>query len=93
LKSCVASDLVLFRTSTLLVHLLTGGGLAKLFFGIDSSVDPKLAQSTGAFFYALLAGVMTQWLIDPDHAPSASDLTQALLAVAAGGEPIGAKRR
>jgi AcrR family transcriptional regulator len=68
-------------------------GLAELFLGIDGSVDPKLAQSTGGFFYALLAGVMTQWLIDPENAPSASDLTKALLAVAAGAGPIGAKRR
>jgi hypothetical protein len=37
----------------------------------------------GSFHLALLSGVMAQWLIDPDHAPSARDLAQALQTVAA----------
>ena len=57
-------------------------GLARLFLGIDDAVDPKAAQDAGAFYYALLAGVMIQWLIDPENAPSAADLVNGLRIVA-----------
>jgi AcrR family transcriptional regulator len=60
-------------------------GLARLFLGIDNSVDPKSARDAGALYYAMLAGVMTQWLIDPAHAPSASELTNGLRIVVSGG--------
>ncbi len=48
-------------------ELLGGGG------------DPAL----GSFFYALMAGVLVQWLVDPDRAPSAADLTEALRQISA----------
>jgi AcrR family transcriptional regulator len=51
-------------------------GLARLFLGIPD--DRRTAQDAGAFYYALLAGVMIQWLIDPDKAPSAADLVHGL---------------
>jgi AcrR family transcriptional regulator len=60
-------------------------GLASLFLGIDQATDPRAAQDAGAFYYALLAGVMTQWLIDPDHAPSATELANGLRIVSSGG--------
>lgn len=53
-------------------------GLAKLFLDIDGAADPQAAHDAGSFYYALLAGVMIQWLIDPDHAPSASELVNGL---------------
>jgi AcrR family transcriptional regulator len=56
-------------------------GLAKLFQGLEPD-DPS-ALGVGSFYYALLTGVMAQWLIDPDRAPSASDLTKALKVIAA----------
>jgi AcrR family transcriptional regulator len=59
-------------------------GLASLFLGTDASTDRKSAQDAGAFCYALLAGVMTQWLIDPDHAPSATDLVNGLRIISGG---------
>jgi hypothetical protein len=37
----------------------------------------------GSFYLALLPDVMAQWLIDPKHAPSARDLTQALQTIVA----------
>jgi hypothetical protein len=37
----------------------------------------------------LLPGVMAQWLIDPDHAPSGRDLAEALRAIVA---DVGADR-
>jgi AcrR family transcriptional regulator len=60
-------------------------GLARLFLGIDSEVDPNAAQDAGAFYYALLAGVMTQWLVDPAQAPSASQLANGLRIISVGG--------
>ncbi|MBX6363068.1 MAG: TetR/AcrR family transcriptional regulator [Gemmatimonadetes bacterium] len=44
----------------------------------DAAADPDRARTTGAFFQALLLGVMAQWLIDPDRAPSGHDLGAAL---------------
>jgi AcrR family transcriptional regulator len=51
-------------------------GLARLFLGITG--DQRSSQDAGAFYYALLAGVMIQWLVDPDKAPSAADLVHGL---------------
>jgi AcrR family transcriptional regulator len=51
-------------------------GLARLFLGITG--DRRMAQDAGAFYYALLAGVMIQWLVDPDKAPSAAELVHGL---------------
>jgi AcrR family transcriptional regulator len=49
--------------------------LATLF---DSFASPESARLVGSFHQALLGGVMTQWLIDPDQAPSARELTEAV---------------
>jgi hypothetical protein len=32
----------------------------------------------GSFYQALMSGVMVQWLIDPERAPSGRDLAEAL---------------
>jgi len=53
-------------------------GLASLFHNIDATLDEKSAWVVGSFYLALLPGVMAQWLIDPEHAPSARDLADAL---------------
>lgn len=60
-------------------------GLAKLFQGLDAT-DPS-ALAIGSFYYALMTGVMAQWLIDPERAPSASDLGEALRVIIADLEP------
>jgi hypothetical protein len=41
----------------------------------------------GSFHQALLTGVMAQWLIDPDSAPSGHDLAGALRIIMTVGEP------
>jgi hypothetical protein len=41
-------------------------------------------------YQALLSGVLVQWLIDPDRAPSAADLVTALQAIAG---QLGAEQR
>jgi AcrR family transcriptional regulator len=53
-------------------------GLASLFHNIDTTLDEKSAWVVGSFYLALLPGVMAQWLIDPEHAPSGRDLADAL---------------
>lgn len=53
-------------------------GLAALFAGVDPQVEPERARRLGSFYYAILGGLMTQWLVDPDGAPSGPDLAAAL---------------
>jgi AcrR family transcriptional regulator len=54
-------------------------GLASLFLNRDvTEIDEQTARTTGAFYHALMSGLMAQWLINPKQALSAHDLTQAL---------------
>ncbi len=59
-------------------------GLAELFHGIDSGTEPHLAQTVGSFYQALLTGVMAQWMLDPERAPTGRDLAEALRLVSGG---------
>ncbi|GGV96073.1 TetR family transcriptional regulator [Streptomyces gelaticus] len=59
-------------------------GLAENMLGIDPERDPEKARVAGLFCQALLAGVMVQWLMDSESAPSAQDLTDGLKAVLEG---------
>lgn len=52
--------------------------LAELFTDVDAQAEPERARQVGSFYYAILSGLMTQWLVDPDTAPSGSDLAAAL---------------
>ncbi|MDX2297444.1 MULTISPECIES: TetR/AcrR family transcriptional regulator [Streptomyces] len=64
----------------------TGGrrGLAALLLDADEGdVDDATARTLGAAQMALFAGLMTQWLTDPDQAPGATDITAGLRALAA----------
>jgi AcrR family transcriptional regulator len=58
-------------------------GLAALFHHLDPTLDEKKAWVVGSFYLALLPGVMAQWLIDPEHAPSGRDLAEALRTIVA----------
>jgi hypothetical protein len=58
-------------------------GLASLFHHIDPTLDEQKAWVVGSFYLALLPGVMAQWLIDPDHAPTGRDLAEALRTITA----------
>jgi AcrR family transcriptional regulator len=58
-------------------------GLAALFHHLDPALDQRTAWVVGAFYLALLPGVMAQWLIDPEHAPSGHDLADALRTIVA----------
>jgi AcrR family transcriptional regulator len=52
--------------------------LAELFTDVDAQAEPERARQLGSFYYAILSGLMTQWLVDPDSAPSGNDLATAL---------------
>jgi AcrR family transcriptional regulator len=56
-------------------------GLAEIFHRLDPAADKAEALRLGSFHQALLGGVAAQWLVDPDTAPSARDLTRALRAI------------
>jgi AcrR family transcriptional regulator len=57
--------------------------LASMFLNKEqSAISERTAQTIGKFHHALLSGLIMQWLIDPEHALSARDLTEALLSIA-----------
>lgn len=60
-------------------------GLAALFLGRPPVTAAD--RAVGAFHYALMTGVIAQWLIDPDRAPTAAELVEALKRIAAGTAP------
>ncbi|CAN5283586.1 TetR/AcrR family transcriptional regulator [soil metagenome] len=53
-------------------------GLADLFQRPNRVADAAADRAVGAFHYALMTGVIAQWLISPEKAPSAKDLARAL---------------
>jgi AcrR family transcriptional regulator len=73
---------------------------ARALGGLDPDGDDReVARAVGSLHQALLSGVLVQWLIDPDRAPSAVGLAAALQAITsqigagqrteAGGSPVG----
>jgi len=59
-------------------------GLAALFQKMDESmVDERLARTVGSFYLGLLSGVMVQWLVDPERAPTGRELAEALRTILA----------
>ncbi|MBE3012399.1 TetR/AcrR family transcriptional regulator [Microbispora sp. NEAU-D428] len=59
-------------------------GLAAIFEHLDPAADVRQAMAVGAFYQALLGGMAAQWLVDPEQAPSARDLLEALRTISAG---------
>ncbi|GGU70331.1 TetR family transcriptional regulator [Streptomyces litmocidini] len=53
-------------------------GIAEGMLGIDPEADPEGARAAGLLLQALATGVMIQWMVDPETAPSADDLTEGL---------------
>ncbi|WP_330343137.1 TetR/AcrR family transcriptional regulator [Streptomyces sp. NBC_00557] len=51
---------------------------------LEEESDERTVRAVGSFFQALLTGVMAQWLIDPESAPTGPDLSYALLAIMTG---------
>lgn len=50
--------------------------------GAAGSADAATARAVGSVHMALVAGLTQQWLIDPEHAPSASEIAAGLRAIA-----------
>jgi AcrR family transcriptional regulator/predicted house-cleaning noncanonical NTP pyrophosphatase (MazG superfamily) len=57
-------------------------GLAEMFQNIDPVADEQTAWAVGSFYQGLLSGVVVQWMVDPDRAPSSKDLADALRIIA-----------
>ena len=53
-------------------------GIAQGMLGIDPEAEPEKARVAGLLLQALATGVMIQWVVDPESAPSADDLTEGL---------------
>ncbi|PWR10312.1 TetR family transcriptional regulator [Micromonospora sicca] len=58
-------------------------GLAEIFHHLDPATDEAGALALGAFHQALLAGLATQSLVDPDSVPTARDLIRTMRTVTA----------
>ncbi|QRK04341.1 TetR/AcrR family transcriptional regulator [Archangium violaceum] len=65
-------------------------GLARLFQNLDATADGT-AWAVGSFYQALMSGLLIQWLIDPEHAPSSKDLADALRTIVANVGPADVK--
>ncbi len=59
-------------------------GLALTFHTLpdDPAAADRRAHVLGAVYQALLTGVMMQWLLDPESAPSGADIAEGLRAIA-----------
>ncbi|MFD3945637.1 TetR/AcrR family transcriptional regulator [Streptomyces sp. NPDC058579] len=53
-------------------------GMAESLLGIDPEADPEKARVAGLLCQALATGVMIQWMVDRETAPTADDLTAGL---------------
>lgn len=62
--------------------------LFQAILGDTGTVGADAVSTIGSFLQALATGVMSQWLVDPDRAPSAHDLAEAVRALTRGvGQP------
>ena len=55
--------------------------LAVLFRRIGSTAGEGSERAVGSFYLALLNGLMVQWLLDPERAPSGQEMREALLTI------------
>ena len=55
---------------------------ARLLYGMDDA-DEEKTRAIGSLHQALVSGVLVQWLIDPERAPSPAELAQGMQAIAA----------
>jgi AcrR family transcriptional regulator len=63
--------------------------IAAAFGGDGTNASATRTRTTGAFFQALLLGVVTQWLVDPARAPSGRTMAAALRTLNATLQPEG----
>ncbi|OPC82639.1 TetR family transcriptional regulator [Embleya scabrispora] len=53
-------------------------GLASIFLGLPEEGNEHLTGTVGALCQALLLGVVGQWMLDPDNAPTGRDLAEGM---------------
>jgi AcrR family transcriptional regulator len=51
--------------------------------GADAALDAQTAQAVGSLCQVLAVGLLVQWLVDPQRAPSGGELADALRALSA----------
>lgn len=61
--------------------------LAALFGKTGNEADGESARTVGSFHLALLNGLMVQWMLDPDRAPSGQDMVEALRTIMQTAQP------
>jgi len=69
-------------------HEETRFWLAALFRRIGSTVGEGSERAVGSFYLALMNGLMVQWLLDPERAPSGRDMAEALRTILASVRPV-----
>jgi AcrR family transcriptional regulator len=58
-------------------------GMAAMLTGKpEDTIDPETVASIGSVQMAMLSGVMIQWLVDPDHAPTPEQVAAGVRALA-----------
>jgi len=62
----------------------TRSWLAVLFGNLAGAADEATARAVGSFHLALLNGLMVQWLVDPELAPSGREMAGALRTILEG---------
>ncbi|MFC4535729.1 TetR/AcrR family transcriptional regulator [Sphaerisporangium dianthi] len=69
-------------------------GMEKTFQELSDFVpDPEARQAVGSFYQALVTGVMAQWLVDPERAPTGHQLALAVQTMSTWLDSIGANGR
>lgn len=62
-------------------------GLAALFQDLDPQRDERQAWQVGSFYQALMSGIVVQWLVDLQHAPTGRDMATALRSISGAFRP------
>lgn len=63
-------------------------GIAAILLGVEEAdVDERTIRTVGSLYEALMSGIIAQWLIDPDRAPTGADLADGLRTIAAAIQP------
>ncbi|HKS48022.1 MAG TPA: TetR/AcrR family transcriptional regulator [Amycolatopsis sp.] len=52
--------------------------LAEMFQGLRREDDERVARVAGTFYQVLLSGLLVQWLVDPELAPTPAELAEGL---------------
>ncbi|MGC0419156.1 TetR/AcrR family transcriptional regulator [Embleya sp. AB8] len=63
-------------------------GLVSIFLGVPEEGNEHLTRTVGALCQALLMGVVSQWMFDPDNAPTGRDLAEGMRTLMAA-KPVG----